>query len=164
MTQESSQMLQRPTRSLWSVGSRFCQITGWMWGNSLIDPAHVSQNSNQKARQKTRLIDNKIFYSSMTVAATSLQLKGKKPIIHILDNCSLCCTNFVYIIHSYIIKIPHTNDNGFYLGIPKGFKIFGVVYFKMWFFSFQIFSYSLYHKTDFKFKSQQRKKWNIDFK
>lgn len=99
----------------------------------------------------------------MTVAAMSLQLKGKKPIIHILDNCSLCCTNFVYIIHSYIIKIPHTNDNGFYLGIPKGFKIFGVVYFKMWFFPFQIFSYSLYHKTDFKFKSQQRKKSNIDF-
>lgn len=32
------------------------------------------------------------------------------------------------------MKIPHTNYNRFYLHIPKGFKIFGLVYSEMFFF------------------------------
>lgn len=138
----------------------FPRTTGWMWGNSLIDPLMWAKTLTKTQGRKLGLWS--IKYSSMTATPMNLQLKRKKTSIHILDNCSLCCINILYIIHSYITKIPHTNYNGFYLCIPKGFKIFGVVYSKI-FFLLNLFIFFI-SQNRFQVKNQQRKKWNMDFK
>lgn len=72
----------------------FPRTAGRTWGNSLVDFANLSQMLMKE--QGKNLSISRIKYSFMTsTVPMNLRHKGRKQLFIFLDNCSLCCINFV---------------------------------------------------------------------